>query len=53
VIVGVVGSFVGTFAGFQVRFRLTREFHLPAPPVALAEDAVAILGTIYILSRTV
>jgi uncharacterized membrane protein len=48
----VIGSFVGAFSGFQIRFRLTHEFHLPALPVALAEDAVAICAAIYILSRT-
>jgi uncharacterized membrane protein len=48
----VIGSFVGAFAGFQVRFRLTREFHAPAIPVALAEDAIAILAAFYILSHT-
>jgi uncharacterized membrane protein len=52
VVAGAVGSFVGAFAGFQVRFRLTREFHLPALPVALAEDAIAILAAVYVFSRT-
>jgi len=47
----VIGSFVGSFGGFQVRYRLTREFHLPALPVALAEDAGAILAAVYILAR--
>jgi uncharacterized membrane protein len=47
----VIGSFVGSFGGFQVRYRLTREFNLPALPVALAEDAVAILAAVFILAR--
>ena len=51
VVLGTVGALVGTFAGYQARIRLLRSLHTPDFVVALVEDAVAIAGSLFVLSR--
>lgn len=50
-IIGVVGALIGTYAGFQVRTRSVKALHVPDFVIALAEDAVAIGGAFWIVSR--
>ena len=48
---GAVGGVVGAFAGFHARKRLVQALHLPDFTVALMEDAIAIGGCLFIVSR--
>jgi len=50
-IVGSLGALAGTFAGYNVRRTLVLRGHLPDFPVALTEDAVAIVGGLLIVWR--
>ncbi len=50
-VVGAVGALVGTYAGFGARRALTKKACLPDMPVALAEDALAIGGALFVASR--
>jgi uncharacterized membrane protein len=50
-IVGVIGALVGTFAGYNIRRTLTSQGRLPDFAVALAEDTIAIVGGLLIVSR--
>jgi uncharacterized membrane protein len=43
-VMGVIGAVVGTFGGYNVRHALVSRMHLPDLAVALAEDAIAIVG---------
>ena len=49
-IAGVVGALAGTFVGYEARVRLARlagkDF-----PIALLEDAIAVFGAFFLLSR--
>jgi uncharacterized membrane protein len=47
-VVGAVGGIAGAFAGYHGRQYLTKAMRLPDLPVALAEDAIAILGALAI-----
>jgi uncharacterized membrane protein len=51
VIVAVIGALVGTFGGYNIRHALDTKAHLPDLGVALAEDAVAIAGSLFIVSH--
>ena len=48
---GVAGAIVGTFGGYQARTRLVKALGVPDIYVALAEDLVAIAGSLLIVSR--
>ena len=50
-ILGGIGALLGSFAGFLLRRSLTKGAGLPDLPVALVEDAVAIGGAVFIISR--
>jgi uncharacterized membrane protein len=49
---GVVGAVLGTLGGYQARRRLVAARHGQDLPIALLEDAVAILGGFAILAAT-
>jgi len=50
-IVGVIGGLVGTFGGYNTRRALVVHAHLPDFGVALAEDLIAIGGSLLIVSH--
>jgi uncharacterized membrane protein len=50
-ILGIIGAIVGTFAGYNIRRGLVLHSHLPDFGVALAEDLVAIAGSLLIVSH--
>jgi uncharacterized membrane protein len=50
-IVGIAGALVGTFAGYTIRRGLVLRAHVPDFVVALAEDLVAIAGSLLIVSH--
>jgi uncharacterized membrane protein len=50
-LVGIIGALVGTFAGYNARQALVVRAHLPAFAVALAEDVIAIAGSLLIVSQ--
>ena len=50
-VLGAVGGIAGAFAGYQVRTRLVRALQVPDLSIALLEDAVAIAGGLFIVSR--
>jgi uncharacterized membrane protein len=51
VVLGVGGGIAGAFAGYEVRARLVKALKVPDLVIALAEDAVAIAGGLFIVSR--
>jgi uncharacterized membrane protein len=51
VIVAVIGALAGTFGGYNLRHALDTKAHLPDLGVGLAEDAVAIAGSLFIVSH--
>ncbi len=51
VVAGAVGGIVGAFAGYNVRHFLVTKKGLPDFAVAIAEDLVAIVGGLVIVSR--
>jgi uncharacterized membrane protein len=50
-VLGAVGGIVGAFAGYEVRTRLVKALKVPDLVIALLEDAVAIGGGLFIVSR--
>jgi uncharacterized membrane protein len=50
-VLGVAGAIAGAFAGYEVRKRLVRALRVPDSVIALLEDAVAIGGSLLIVSR--
>jgi uncharacterized membrane protein len=48
---GAVGALVGTFVGYNIRHTLVLRSHLPDFGVALAEDVVAVAGSLLIVSH--
>jgi uncharacterized membrane protein len=50
-VLGAVGGVAGAFTGYQVRTRLVKALKVPDLVIALLEDAVAIAGGIFIVSR--
>lgn len=50
-ILGVAGGVAGAFGGYQARTRLVKALKVPDLPIALFEDAVAIAGGVFLVSR--
>jgi uncharacterized membrane protein len=50
-IFGSLGAIVGTYGGYQSRHRIVSQLKVPDIAVALAEDAVAVVGAFLIVSR--
>jgi uncharacterized membrane protein len=50
-ILGVVGGVAGAFGGYQARTRLVKALNVPDVVVACLEDAIAIGGAFFIVSR--
>jgi uncharacterized membrane protein len=50
-ILGALGAIAGAFAGYEVRHRLVGKLQIPDLLVALFEDAVAIAGSVLLVSR--
>jgi uncharacterized membrane protein len=50
-VLGALGGLVGAFAGYQARVGAVKKFHLPDLVVALTEDAIAIVGALFIASK--
>ena len=48
---GVAGAMAGAFGGYQARTRLVKALGVPDYYVALAEDLVAIVGSLLVVSR--
>jgi uncharacterized membrane protein len=51
-IVGIAGALVGTFAGYRIRRDLVLRAHLADFAVAIAEDVIAVGGSLLIVSHT-
>ena len=50
-LLGAIGGVTGAFAGYEVRTRLVRALNVPDLVIAVLEDAVAIGGGLFIVSR--
>ena len=50
-IVGIAGALVGTFAGYRIRRDLVSRAHLADFAVAIAEDVIAVAGSLLIVSH--
>jgi uncharacterized membrane protein len=50
-VLGGIGGVAGAFAGYEVRTRLVRALRVPDLVIAVLEDAVAIGGGLFIVSR--
>jgi uncharacterized membrane protein len=50
-VLGVAGGIAGAFAGHEVRARLVNSLKVPDLLIALLEDATAIAGGLFIVSR--
>jgi uncharacterized membrane protein len=50
-VLGVAGGIGGAFAGYKVRTGLVKALKVPDLVIALLEDAVAIAGGFFIVSR--
>jgi uncharacterized membrane protein len=50
-VLGVAGGVAGAFAGHEVRSRLVKSLKVPDFVIALLEDATAIAGGLFIVSR--
>jgi uncharacterized membrane protein len=50
-VLGVAGGVVGAFAGYYARTGLVKALKVPDLPIALLEEAIAIGGAIFIVTR--
>lgn len=50
-IAGALGALVGTYGGYQARHRIVTNLKVPDRQVALLEDALAIGGAVFIVTR--
>jgi len=48
---GIVGAVVGTYGGYLARTGGVKALHMPDYVIALAEDAVAVAGAIFLVFR--
>lgn len=51
VALGIVGTLVGTFGGYQVRHQIVAGLKIKDLPIALIEDVIAVGGGLLIVSR--
>jgi uncharacterized membrane protein len=51
VVSGALGSLAGTFGGYELRTRMVRSLKVPDFVIALLEDAVAIVGALWLVTR--
>ena len=51
ILLGAIGGIAGAFGGYQVRTRLVRVLRIPDFIIACLEDAVAIGGGLFVVSR--
>jgi uncharacterized membrane protein len=51
VIAAAVGALIGTFGGYQARHRIVTDLKAPDILVALVEDALAVGGAFWVVSR--
>ena len=50
-IVGVGGALIGTFVGYKTRHALVLRAQIPDFTVAIAEDVIAVAGSLLIVSQ--
>jgi uncharacterized membrane protein len=50
-VLGIAGALVGTYGGYEARTRLVQAMGTPDFVVAVLEDLVAILGSLWVVSR--
>jgi uncharacterized membrane protein len=50
-VVGAIGALVGTFGGYYARKALVAGLKAPDFAIALTEDAIAVGGAFFIVSR--
>jgi uncharacterized membrane protein len=50
-LVGIVGALAGTYGGYEARRRLVQALGTPDFVIAVLEDLVAILGSLWVVSR--
>ena len=50
-VAAAIGALVGAFSGYSIRHALVSQAHVPDFAVALAEDVIAIVGGLLIVSR--
>jgi uncharacterized membrane protein len=50
-VLGMAGGIAGAFAGYEARTRLVKSLKVPDLVIALLEDAAAIAGGLFIVSR--
>jgi uncharacterized membrane protein len=50
-VVGVGGALLGTFVGYKTRHALALRAHIPDFTVAIAEDVIAVAGSLLIVSH--
>jgi uncharacterized membrane protein len=50
-VLGIMGAFAGTYAGYQARTRLVKALGTPDFVIALLEDLVTIAGSLGVVSR--
>lgn len=48
---GLCGGLLGCYGGFQTRTRLVKALKVPDYVVALCEDAIALAGSLYVVTR--
>jgi uncharacterized membrane protein len=50
-VLGALGGLTGAFAGYEARRRLVQKLRIPDPVIAVAEDVLAIAGSLILLYR--
>ena len=50
-ITGAVGGVTGSYLGYNVRTRSVKALGVPDLPIALAEDAIAVAGSLFVVAR--
>lgn len=52
-ILGIVGALIGTFVGYKTRHTLVVRAHVPDFAVAIAEDLIAVAGSLLIVATPI